>query len=120
MAVHGNTGWGFKFFSVDGGEHSDVVVSATGGGDEPMVFIDHFDKMPNGEGDCLNSLEFFLGSDLLSFQFDLIVFDVLFLDVQELELFVELLKFRVEVLLFGFEGLINFRLFKPWFSFHHF
>ena len=56
-----------------------------------MILIDHLDKMANGEGDCLNPFQFFFGSDLLSFQFDLIIFDVLFLDVEELELFVELL-----------------------------
>lgn len=37
--------------------------------------------------------------DGLPFEFDLVFLDVLFLDAQELEVFIELLEFVVEVLL---------------------
>lgn len=39
--------------------------------------------------------------DSLPFEFDLVFLDVFFLDAQELEVFIELLEFVVEVLLVG-------------------
>ena len=47
--------------------------------------------MANDKGDCLNSFEFFFGANFLSLEFDLIFFDVIFLDAEKLKVFVELL-----------------------------
>ena len=67
-----------------------------------MIFIDHLDEMSDNQGYGLDSLELLLGSELLSLEFDLIILDVVFLDVKELQISVEFLKLFVEVLLLTF------------------
>ncbi len=85
MPVHGNTRRGLKLFPVQSREHSDIVVGSTGRRYEAVVLVDHFDEMPDDQGDGLDSLELLFGAELLSFEFDLVLLDVVFLDVQELK-----------------------------------
>ena len=102
MSMHGDTGGCLKLFSVQSREDSDIVIGSACGSDKTMVLIDHFNKMSNDEWDGLDSFEFFFRSELLSLEFDLVLFDVVFLDVEELQVTVEFLKFVVKVLLLGF------------------
>ncbi len=97
--MHGNTGWRFEFFPVKSWQDSDVVICSTCGCDEAVILIDHLYEMSNDQRYGLNSLELFFGSELLSFKLDLIVLDVVFLDVKELHVSIELLEFAVKVLL---------------------
>lgn len=102
MPVHSDTGGRLEFFSIDGGEDSDIVIGSTGGSDKAVVFVDHLNKMADDERDSLDTFELFFGTELLSFEFDLVFFDVVLLNVEELEVLVELLEFVVEVLLLSF------------------
>jgi hypothetical protein len=97
--VHGDTGGSFEFLSIDGGEDSDVVVGASRGGDQPVALVDHFYEVADYQGDCLDPLELFLGPELLSFELDLILLDVVLLDVEEVQIFVEFLQFVIQVFL---------------------
>ena len=102
MPVHGDTGGRLEFFSINGGQDSHIVIGSTGGSDKAVVFVDHFNKVPNDKRDSLDTFKLFFGAELLSFEFDLVIFDVVLLNVEELEVFVELLEFVVEVLLLSF------------------
>lgn len=84
VSVHGDTGWWLELFPVKSGQNSNVVVCSTCGSDQTVVFVDHFDKMSDDQRYGLNSLQFFLGSELLSLELYLIVLDVVFLDCEEL------------------------------------
>ena len=102
MPMHSDTGGRLEFFSIDGGEDSDIVIGSTGGSDKAVVLVDHLNKVTNDERDSLDTFELFFGTELLSFEFDLVFFDVVLLNVEELEVLVELLEFVVEVLLLSF------------------
>lgn len=84
VSVHGDTGWWLEFFPVKSGQNSNVVVCSACGSDQTVVFVDHFDEMSDDQRYGLDSLQFFLGSELLSLELDLIVLDVVFLDCEEL------------------------------------
>jgi hypothetical protein len=56
----------------------------------------------NDKRDSLDTFKLLFGAELLSFEFDLVIFDVVLLNVEELEVFVELLEFVEEVLLLSF------------------
>lgn len=51
--------------------------------------------MSNDQWDGLDSFELLFGSELLSFEFDLVFLDVVFLDVEELQVSVQLLQLVV-------------------------
>lgn len=67
--------------------------------------------MPNDQRNSLYSLQLLFGPKLLTFEFDLIFLNVVFLDVKELKVSVELLKLIVKVLFFGFAAVSRFEVF---------
>jgi hypothetical protein len=66
VSVHGDAGGDFKFFAIDGGQDSDIVVASSGGGDEAVVLIDHFYEVSDYQGHGLDAFEFFFGAQFLS------------------------------------------------------
>lgn len=62
MSMHSNAGGCLKFFAIDRGEHSDVVVRSASGCDESVILIDHLYEVSNDEGYSLNTFKLFLRS----------------------------------------------------------
>ena len=117
--MHGYAGGGLELLPVDCGEDADVIVGSSSRCNQTMTLIDHLDEVADGERDCLDSFEFFLGPDLLSFEFDLIILDVFFLDVQVLQLLVQFLQPFIQIILLcPFGGLDSGGVYQH-FSFHH-
>lgn len=110
--MHGDTRGSLEFFPIDGGEDPDIIVGSTSGGDQPVILVNHLHEMPDYKRHRLNSFELFFGPQFFSLELDLVLFDVLFLNVEEVQVLVQLLETGIEVLLLelsarGFGGRLD-------------
>lgn len=97
MLVQCNTRRWFEQFPIDGGENANVVVRASGGANDSSVLIDSLEKLSDDEWDRLDAFDFFLSVQVFLLEVALLVFDVLFLDFEEFELFLEFLRVKDEL-----------------------
>ncbi len=63
-----------------------------------MRFVDKLDELTDGEGDSLDTLEFFLGADKFVLQIFLFVLNILFLNRKEVKFGFKSFKALVEVI----------------------
>eukprot|EP01139_Manchomonas_bermudensis_P015150 Amastigsp_a509598_547.p3 type:complete len:126 gc:universal Amastigsp_a509598_547:911-1288(+) len=78
-------------------EHSHIVVGSRRRAHNSIVFVDHFQKLTDGQRHTLDALDLLLGTQELSLEVLLLDADVLFLNRNKLELALELLHARVQV-----------------------
>ena len=83
-----------------------------------MILVDHLNEVSNHKGNSLDAFELFFWANLFSSKFYLVFFDVVFLNTEKLEVFVEFLKFVVKVLLIAFVCLW-FRMYVLHLDVHH-
>mmetsp|Transcript_34533 Transcript_34533/g.61616 ORF Transcript_34533/g.61616 Transcript_34533/m.61616 type:complete len:226 (-) Transcript_34533:67-744(-) len=84
---------------VECAQDANIVIGACGGGHDAVVGIHHFQKLSNHKRHALNALNLLLSAQQLPLQVPLLLFDVLLLDLEELQLPLQSLEPCVQVLL---------------------
>lgn len=97
-------GRGLKKLPINCTQNPDIVIRSRGRADDAVVGIDHLHELADDEGDRLDPFHLFLGSEELALEILLLIFDVLFLDLDELELALERFEVYVEVVGGGWGG----------------
>mmetsp|Transcript_6056 Transcript_6056/g.18332 ORF Transcript_6056/g.18332 Transcript_6056/m.18332 type:complete len:476 (-) Transcript_6056:96-1523(-) len=101
VAVERHRGRGLEKLPVDRGQDAHVVVGPRRGAHDRGVLVDHLQELPDHEGDGLDALHLLLGAHQLPPQALGLLLDVVLLDLQELELLLQRLQGRVQVLGLG-------------------
>lgn len=91
VLVQGDTGRRLQQLPVNGGQNAHVVVGPGGRTDDTGVLIDRLQELANYERHRLDALHLFLRVQVLLLQVALLILDVLFLHLQELEHLLQLL-----------------------------
>lgn len=106
VAVQGDGGGGLEMLSINSTENPDVVIGSRGGPDDAVVLIHHLHELTDHQRHRLDPLHLLLGAEELPLQILLLVFHVLLLDVDELQLALQGFQAAVEVVLVGGLGLL--------------
>lgn len=79
-------------FPIDRRENANVVVGSGGGANNASVLIDSLEELTDDERHRLDAFHFLLRVQIFFLEIALLVFDVFFLDFEELELTLEFLQ----------------------------
>lgn len=89
MSVESDGRGRLKQLTVNGAKNPNIVIRSSGRANDAIVLIDHLHELADDEWNRLDPLDLLLGAKELTLEVLMLILNILFLDVDELELSLE-------------------------------